>query len=176
MLLWDTEIISLGMFSDVPCLFLLPASYRSVISQFYKVCPSIITTWRNPILEENCWCCFKSAWLCILYFWISSHPCSSGPQGHLSCLPFNTVGKYSSVLMMSPKITMSMNFISMSPTSLLWELIKSLNATDNSFLINILLVYCDLNIYPPFYYSSLSSLISFSFHHHVKCFAEIRMY
>lgn len=75
---------------------------------------------------------------------------------------FNTIEKYSSVLMMTSKITMSVNFISISPTSLLGEQMTSLNTTDNSFLLNIFPVYCDLNLYSLFYYSSLSSLFLFN--------------
>lgn len=130
----------------------------SVISQFYKVYPSIIASSWNPSLQQNCCYYFNSAWLCILYFWISSHPCYSSPQGHLSSLHFCKTEKYSSVLMMTPKLTMSVNFISSFPTSLLRQLMKSLDATDNLFLLDILPVYCNSNIYPLFYCSSLSSI------------------
>lgn len=75
---------------------------------------------------------------------------------------FNTIEKYSSVLTMTSKITVSVNFISISPASLLGEQMTSLNTTDNSFLLNIFPVYCDLNIYSLFYYSSLSSLFLFN--------------
>lgn len=103
-----------------------------------------------------------------LFFW------HSGPSLISS---FYYCRKYSSVLMMTPKISMSVNFINISLTSsLLWELMKSLNTTDNSFSLNIFPVYCDLNIYLSFYCSSLSSLTSFSFQHHVKYFPEIPMY
>lgn len=129
----------------------------SVISQFYKVYPSIITTSWNPSLQQNCYY-FNNAWLCIIYFWISSHPRYSSPQGHLSSLPFCTIEKYSSVLMMTPKLTMSVHFISISLTSLPRELMKSLNATDNFFLLNNFPVYYNSNIYPLFYCSSLSSI------------------
>lgn len=60
--------------------------------------------------------------------------------------------------MMTPKLTMSVNFISGFPTSLLRQLMKSLDATDNLFLLDILPVYCNSNIYPLFYCSSLSSI------------------
>lgn len=176
MLLWDTEIISLGVFKDVLCLSLLAASYWPVISQFYKVCPSVIATWRNPSLKENCCYISKvhgfvfctSEFHLILVFLVLraiSHLFLSILQKIFFCINGDC-----------KKISVSVNFVSSSPASFLWELVKSLNATDNSFLLNTFLVYCDLNIYSLFYCSSLSNLTSFSFQHHVKYFAEIPMY
>lgn len=126
------------------CLSQLAPSYWPVFSQFCKACPSVFITWRNSSLEENC-CCISEVHgfvFCTPEFHFTL--VLSGTQGHLSSLPFNTVEKYSSVLMMTPKITVSVNFIGIFPTSLLRELMTSIKATDNFFLLSIFPVYCDL--------------------------------